>query len=214
MPRPAILFDLDGTLVDSIQLIVESMRHAFRGRSHCPTDEEWTSKIGTPLRNCFADWAADDDDTEILVRGYREYQLEHHDRLMRAYPGVHETLSTLHALGHRMAIVTSKSVELAERALKHTGLKPHFEVIVGLESCTRHKPHPEPVTTALELLGAPPDSAAFVGDSTYDILAGNAAGVATLAALWGPFGRPELEEAGPTAFLGHISELPDALGRL
>ena len=212
--RPALLFDLDGTLVDSIGLIVGSMRHAFRGREVCPTDKEWTSKIGTPLRNCFSDWAADADDVEVLVAGYREWQLANHDRLMSAYYGVAETLAALHQAGHRTALVTSKSEELAVRALRHTGLDPFIDEIVGLEATTRHKPDPEPVQVALDRLGVAPADAMFLGDSPYDILAGNAAGVHTVAALWGPFSRAELEPASPGHFIEQFSELPGVLARL
>lgn len=213
-PPPAILFDLDGTLVDSIQLIVESMRHAFRGRDRSPSDAEWTARIGTPLRACFGGWAEDPDDMERLVAGYREYQVANHDRLVRAYDGVVETLAALSASGHRMALVTSKGEELANRALAHTGLDRFIESVVGLESSNRHKPDPEPVEVALRRLGASSHRAVFVGDSPYDILAGNAAGVHTVAALWGPFGRADLEPARPGHLIEHITELPPLLGRL
>jgi pyrophosphatase PpaX len=212
--QTTLLFDLDGTLVDSIGLIVGSMRHAFRGRERVPTDKEWTSRIGTPLRACFGDWAADDADLELLIQGYREFQLANHDRLMTAYDGVAETLALLRARGHRMALVTSKSEELAIRALRHTGLDPYIEEIVGLEACTRHKPDPEPVEVALRRMGANPSEAIFLGDSPYDILSGNAAGVHTIAALWGPFSRAELELASPGDFIERIGDLPGLLERL
>ncbi len=212
--RPALLFDLDGTLVDSIGLIIGSMRHAFRGRDRSPTDKEWSAKIGTPLRNCFSDWATDADDIEVLIAGYREWQLANHDRLVCAYDGVAETLEALHRAGHRTALVTSKGEELALRALRNTGMEPFIDEIVGLEATTRHKPDPEPVRVALDRLGVAPVDAMFLGDSPYDILAGNAAGVHTVAALWGPFSRAELEPASPGHFIGQFAELPGVLARL
>lgn len=213
MPH-ALLFDLDGTLVDSIELILGSMRHAFRGRERCPSDAEWSSRIGTPLRACFGEWAKDADDIEVLVAGYREWQLANHDRLVHAYDGVADTLANLRKAGHRTALVTSKSEELAVRALRHTGMADYLDEIVGLEASTRHKPDPEPVQIALRRLDVAPANAVFLGDSPYDMLSGNAAGVHTVAALWGPFTRAELEPAEPNHFLDRFSDLPGLLGRL
>lgn len=214
MPARALLFDLDGTLIDSIELILGSMRHAFRGREACPSDQEWSARIGTPLRACFGEWARDEADLATLLAGYREYQLANHDRLVSAYIGVAETLTALRAAGHRTALVTSKSEELALRALRHTALEGHIDVLVGLESSTRHKPDPEPVIVALSRLGVMPRDAIFLGDSPFDIQAGNAAGVHTIAALWGPFTRPDLEPSRPGHFLERIEDLPGVLERL
>lgn len=214
MQKRALLFDLDGTLIDSIELILGSMRHAFRGRDACPTDRQWSSQIGTPLRACFSEWAKDEADLAVLIAGYREYQLANHDRLISAYDGVAETLASLRESGHRTALVTSKSEELAIRALRHTALDGHIDILVGLESSTRHKPDPEPVEVALRRLGVAPEAAAFLGDSPFDMQAGNAAGVLTIAALWGPFTREDLEPSKPSHFLERIEHLPGVLERL
>jgi pyrophosphatase PpaX len=211
-PPRAVLFDLDGTLIDSIELILTSARHAF-GRMGRPwvTDSAWLAGVGTPLATMFGRFAADEQEIQSFIAGYREYQLANHDRLVRRYDGVAETLGVLRSRGHRMAIVTSKTCALAERGLTHTGLSHFVETIVGCDSCSRHKPDPEPVRVALERLGAEPGEAVFVGDSTHDILAGNAAGVRTYAALWGPFSRAELQPAKPAAFLDRVEDLPLAL---
>lgn len=210
--QPALLFDLDGTLVDSITLIVESMRHAFREREGAPSNEEWIAHIGTPLAACFRHYARDEDDVQLLIAGYREYQLANHDRLVRAYEAVPETLRALRERGYPLAVVTSKGEELAHRALKHVGIDDLFETVVGLESSTKHKPDPEPVHVALDRLGATPERGWFVGDSPHDINAGNSAGVTTVAALWGPFSRETLAAAGPSHIIGDIRELPGLLG--
>ena len=211
--RPlAVLFDLDGTLIDSIELILSSARHAFRERrGRVPTDSEWLAGVGIPLATMFGRYAVDDDDLAILIAGYREYQMVHHDRLVRAYEGVAAMLTTLHARGHPLAVVTSKGDALAARGLAHVGLAQHFDTIVGCDSCSQHKPHPEPVQRALERLGYAPSEAVFVGDSVHDMAAGNAAGVTTIAALWGPFTRVDLASSQPTHFLEHASSLPDLL---
>jgi pyrophosphatase PpaX len=214
--RPlAVLFDLDGTLIDSIELILNSARHAFRGRNgRVPTDAEWLTGVGIPLTTMFSRYAADDADLAALIAGYREYQMAHHDRLVRAYEGVADMLVQLHAAGHPLGVVTSKGDALATRGLTHVGLAQYFDVIVGCDSCTRHKPDPEPVLLALERLGYEPNEAVFIGDSVHDVAAGNAAGVTTIAALWGPFSHSDLEPSGPTHFLDKISSLPSLLGSL
>ena len=214
MPRP-ILFDLDGTLIDSIELIQRSKDHAFRVRGRpVPSDEEWLTGIGIPLTTMFERYAAYDADVAEFIREYRAYQLPNHDRLVRGYDGALETLTALRELGHPIAIVTSKSVELSRRGLTHVGLAHLIDTIVGCDSCTNHKPHPEPVLMALERLGHAPEAAVFIGDSVHDMHAGKAAGVITVAALWGPFTRQELLRSDPGYFLDRVAELPALLARL
>lgn len=215
-PRP-LLFDLDGTLVDSIELIVGAMHHAFDGRTHRPSDPEWISLIGTPLQAMLGKWAENADDVAVLVQRYREFQFANHDTLTQPYPGVSETVAELHAAGHPMAVVTSKTVPLSIRALEWVGIARYFPVIVGLESTDRHKPDPAPVKHALAELGRPDASgtaALFVGDSPHDIHAGNAAGILTVAAQWGPFDRKSLADARPGAWLRNIRDLPALLQEL
>lgn len=215
-PRPlAVLFDLDGTLIDSIELILNSARHAFeRAGRATPAEAEWLAGVGTPLVAMFRKYAADDGDVDVLVSGYREYQMEHHDRLVRCYDRVVETVDGLRAAGHPLAIVTSKTGWLARRGLDHVGLGPHFDVVVGCDVCQRHKPDPEPVRLALETLGYGPAEAVFVGDSVHDMLSGNAAGVTTIAALWGPFTRETLAASAPAHYLERIADLPGLLARI
>jgi pyrophosphatase PpaX len=211
----AVLFDLDGTLIDSIELILNSARHAFAGRNgHVPGDTEWLSHVGTPLATTFRRYARDEDDVEALITKYREYQLANHDRLTSAYGTVVETLTALRAAGHQLGIVTSKTEWLARRGLEHVGLGGHFDVIVGCDTCDLHKPDPGPVLFALRALAREPADAVFVGDSVHDMLAGNAAGVATIAALWGPFSREDLAASEPKHYLERISELPALLETL
>lgn len=205
---PAVLFDLDGTLIDSIELILNSARYAFQKLDReCPSDQEWLTGVGIPLFTMFGRYARDEADKAALIAAYREYQMEHHDRLIRCYDAVLETVFELRRRGHELAIVTSKSEYLALRALNQVGLARHIDTIVGCDGSSRHKPDPEPVMIALHRLGCAPSNAIFVGDSIHDILAGNAAGVRTAAALWGPFTRSDLEPGKPSAWLETISDL-------
>jgi pyrophosphatase PpaX len=213
--RPlAVLFDLDGTLIDTIDLLLECARHTFEGRTPAPTDEEWIAGLGTPLRKQFAAYTTSDEEIEALAQRYRAYQREHHDRLTNAYPGVLETLDELEQRGHPMGIVTSKSNEMMDRGLEWVGIMRHMRTRVGMDNAKRHKPDPHPVEVALEELGYSPDEALFLGDSPHDIASGNAAGVITVAALWGPFTREQLEPYHPAYRLDQITDLPKLVDEL
>ena len=211
----ALLFDLDGTLVDSIDLILSSFRSAFETvQGSVPPDEQLLAGVGTPLLAQFEPYARTPAELDALVAAYRAFQREQHDAMLREFEGTRDTLGILKGRGHPMALVTSKMVDLAVRALDFTGLRAYMDVIVGCDSCARHKPDPEPVHVALRQLGLGPAGAVFVGDSPHDIAAGNAAGVATVAALWGPFARATLERAGPTYLLDRVGELPELVLRI
>lgn len=205
---PALLFDLDGTLIDSIALLIASMEHAFAGRTRRPAVPDWIAAIGTPLDAMLRAYAEDDADVYALRARYREHQLAHHDHMVRPYPGVAETVRALHADGHPLAVVTSKMEAGARRGLALAGIESCFDVVIGIEATARHKPDPEPVLHALARLGdAAPSRAVFVGDSTHDMRAGRAAGVVTAAALWGPSSRDDLAATAPTHWLDRIEDL-------
>lgn len=213
--RLAVLFDLDGTLIDSIELILNSARYAFdKLEREWISDDVWLAGIGTPLVAMFSRHARDAGDVDRFIAAYREYQLEHHDRLVRCYAEVAETVDELRRRGHTLAIVTSKTEALASRGLTHVGIRDRFETIVGCDASSRHKPDPEPVLLALNRLGVAVTEAVFVGDSVHDMEAGNAAGVTTIAALWGPFTREQLAPSKPSHYLERVSELPNLVRRL
>jgi pyrophosphatase PpaX len=210
----ALLFDLDGTLVDSIGLILNSARHAFVGfTGRAPSDEEWRAGIGRPLLTVLREHAGDDAEAERLLARYREYQLEHHDRLMSAYPGIVDALRSFAARGHPLAVVTSKADWLARKALDVVGIADLFPVLVGCDSCVNHKPHPEPVERALALLGVAPTDAIFFGDSAHDVESGRGAGVYTVGVTWGAFSRGELEAADADVIIDAVSELSTVVER-
>lgn len=214
-PPLAILFDLDGTLIDSIGLIVGAMEYAFGDRVHRPPVDEWTAAIGTPLDGMLRRWARDEADVKHLRDRYREFQSSQHDAMTTAYPGVVDTVRELHGNGHPLAVVTSKLEAGARRSLRFIGVEECFSSVVGIDATERHKPEPEPVWFALERLGGVPRGRAlFVGDSTHDVRAGNAAGVVTAAATWGPFSREQLAAAGPAHWLDRMTDLPELVARL
>lgn len=207
-PPLAILFDVDGTLVDTIPFILAAVRHAFEGYGRTPTDAEWIAGIGTPLRTQLAGLARRPEDVEPLFQRYRAYWLEHHDGKTRCFPGAVDVVAGLAKRGHPIGIVTAKVETGAYRTLTLTGLLPHVQAIVGADSCANAKPHPEPVLLALEKLGVPASRAILVGDSPHDVAAAKAAGARAVAALWGACTRDALAAAGADWFLADIRELP------
>ncbi|MEK7403008.1 MAG: HAD-IA family hydrolase [Gemmatimonadota bacterium] len=210
---PAVLFDLDGTLIDSIALILQSAQFAFVGHDgRVPSDDEWLTGVGTPLAVMFRKYARDEDQVNALIERYREYQVPNHDRLVKAYDGVVDTVRGLRAARHPLGIVTSKTEVLARLGLECVGIGDCFDVIIGCDTIEIHKPDPAPVHAALDRLGVHASNAVFVGDSVHDMAAGNAAGVVTIAALWGPFSREHLAPSQPRHYLDRIADLPSLLG--
>ena len=209
----ALLFDFDGTLADTTGFLLQSMRHAFELLpERRPSDADWVAGIGTPLRSQLRQFVAEPEVEPLYLR-YRAFQKQNLAALTRPFPATLEVVQRLRARGHAMAIVTSKSEEIARPSMAAMGL-PEFDALIGADSVARHKPDPLPVLTALEKLGAKASAAAFVGDSPHDIAAGNGAGVCTIAALWGPFSREVLERARPTHLLERLELLPALLERL
>ncbi len=209
----AVLFDLDGTLIDSVRLILDSYHHTLATHElPARTDEHWLQGMGTPLRVQFKDWAHDPARLEAMILTYREYNLLHHDNRIAPYPGVIEMMTTIRAHGLGTGLVTSKNREGALRGLRVSGLEGTMEVIVGADDVTHPKPHPEPVLRALEQLDASPRETLFVGDSVHDMESGRQAGVSTAAALWGPFTREHLTGSQPDHWLERPSDLMALFG--
>jgi pyrophosphatase PpaX len=207
------LFDLDGTLIDSIRLILDSYHHTLTQHNlPARTDEEWLKGVGTPLHVQFSDWREAPEVLEAMIATYREYNLKHHDRMVTVYPGVVEAVREIKAAGIQTGLVTSKNRLGAVRGLKLVGLEALLDVLVCADEVTNPKPHPEPVEKAVELLGANPTTTVYVGDSIHDMNSGREAGVRTAAALWGPFGRAHLETARPDYWLETPSDLVKLMG--
>jgi pyrophosphatase PpaX len=203
-----VLFDLDGTLIDSIRLILDSYHHTLAAHGVPPrADEDWLRGVGTPLSVQFAEWRDDLGKLEAMVATYRAYNLAHHDRMVTVYPGVVAAIEAIRAAGRRTGLVTSKNRQGALRGLTLVRLEAMMDVLVCADEVTNPKPHPEPVEKAVALLGADPATTVYVGDSIHDMVSGRAAGVRTAAALWGPFGREHLALATPDYWLETPADL-------
>jgi pyrophosphatase PpaX len=155
--------------------------------------------------------AFDEERAEELVRVYREHNEPLHDDLV-AFEGIERVLERLKSEGRRLGIVTAKRRLTVDLAFAILPLEGFFDAVVTSEETENHKPHPEPVLAALERLGSKPEEAVFVGDSPFDMGAGKAAGVFTLAVSWGKIHPVErLLEAGADAVVHSPEELLDVL---
>lgn len=212
-PPDTVLFDLDGTLIDSVDLIIDSYHHTFRQHGlTLISREELIEGIGTPLVAVFGRMTDQRSEIDNWIVTYREYNLAHHDTRIRAFPGVVEMVQRIHRGGRRLGVVTSKNNAGARRGLRLVGLEELMSVVVGADDVTRHKPDPEPVEYALASLQAMAAGAAFIGDSHHDVASGKAAGVRTIAVSWGPISRARLAAAEPDYLCGSIEEVLTALG--
>ena len=209
MPQfDACLYDLDGTLIDSIELIFATYRHTLlQHRGTAPSDDVWLQGLGTTLREQLGPFARDADELEAMVATYRDFNFDHHDAMIRPFPGTRSAVEGLKAQGVKLGIVTSKMQYGLQRGLRVCGLDDLFTVLVAADNVDKHKPDPAPVLLALEQIGVGPGQTLFVGDSPHDVVAGNAAGVTTAAALWGPFPRSDLERAAPDHWLERPSDI-------
>jgi pyrophosphatase PpaX len=206
----AVLFDLDGTLLDTIALILSSFRHATTTVLGDPLpDEVLLRNVGIPLAVQMVEFDADR--AEELLAVYRVHSGEHHDQLVKAYPGVAEVVAEMEASGMPMAVVTSKSRAQAERGLTITGLRDRFPVLVACEDTDEHKPNPAPLRLAARHLGVDLRYCVYVGDSPHDVRAACDGGAIAIGATWGVSSAEEITAAGPDFVIGSIDELPGLL---
>jgi pyrophosphatase PpaX len=191
-----LLFDLDGTLIDSTELILKTFRDTFDTLGMPKrSDEQLLSQVGRPLYLQMRD--IDPERQSELVEMYAKLYRENHDQLIREIPGVKGALTELKDRGYRMAVVTSKRSSGTQYDLKHFAMTHLIEVVVAANDTDHHKPRPEPVLKALERLGASSREATYIGDSPFDIRSAHAAGVLAGAVEWSPFPREVLEAEEP-----------------
>lgn len=213
MPLKAVLFDLDGTLIDTEAMILASFKHATAtvlGRDI--PNRELLAMVGMPLDAQME--LIDPARAQELAVTYREHNHRVHDELIQGFPGVCETLKELLGQGYRLAVVTSKRHELALRGLSCFGLEGCFEFVLGADDTAQHKPKPGPLLDAAARMGLPPCACVYVGDSPYDMQAARAAGTVAVAALWGMFAREQLVSAGAEHEAAAIGELPGLIRSL
>lgn len=208
-----ILFDLDGTLINTIDLIVASFEHTLE--AYFPGEyskSDIPAFIGPPLSETFE--RINPDHVEEMIAVYRKFNHANHDSLVTEYEGVIETLDQLAARGFAMAIVTTKRRDTALKGLELMGMAEYFPVVISLDEVTKYKPDPEPLMLALEQLGRQPEQALMVGDSEHDILGGKNTGTLTAGVSWSIKGRDHLQTYEPDVMLEKMTDLIDYIDSL
>lgn len=201
-----VLFDLDGTIVDTIGLIVASYQHAFREVLGREVDERTARGwIGRPLLGALLE--AEPEHGHALDAAYRRWNLAHTERLIRSVDGIAALLDDLAHAGIGRAVVTSKRREAADLALRCVGLDAAVTVVSAMEDTERHKPEPEPLRRAARVLGLAAEDCVYVGDAVVDVEAAHAAGMAAVAVTWGAGEAAALRAARPAAVVDTVAEL-------
>lgn len=206
MKTKALLFDFDGTLLNTNELIVQTFMYIFDEKFPGQySTEDCLRFIGPSLKQTFDELTPGE--TDLMIEKYKEWNAINHDSLVTSYDAVVETLEELHKLGIKMAIVSTKSSEGLARGLKILGAEKFFDVIVGLDHVEHVKPHPEPVLLALQKLGVEKEEAIMIGDNSHDIEGGKNASVRTAGVAWSAKGVDYLMSYEPTYMLYHMRDL-------
>lgn len=201
-----LLFDFDGTLLDTNELIIQSFTHVLE--EHFPgkySREDILPFLGPTLQETFE--SVNLEKSAQLIQQYRAWNVAKHDELACEFDGVYETLHTLKEQGLTMAIVSTKQREVVIKGLRLLGVEDLFDVVIGLDDVQKPKPDPEPILLALERLGAEKDEALMIGDNYHDIEGGQNAGVRTAGVAWTIKGEDFLQLFNPDYMLQHISDL-------
>lgn len=202
----AVLFDFDGTIMDTTDLIIESFKYTVRQHLNYEIKaEELYPTFGRPLIDALEELAPGQG--EALIKTYREFNLAKHDEMVTIFDRVPETLIALKDRGCRLGIVTSKAKHTLYRGLDLYNLRPYFDAIVALEDTEYHKPRPEPVLHCLRLLQVEPEQALYVGDSPHDIKSAHAAGVKAVAVRWSYLSWESILAENPEYTIDSMEEL-------
>lgn len=209
MKTEAVLFDLDGTLIDSLPLIVKIYRKVFDELKLPWGDDDVVKMIGLPLKDIGRHYTGEQ--VEHFEELYRFYYHREHDRYTSLFPGTIPLLDLLKEKGIRLGIVTSKGKTGAWMSINYTGLKPYMDIVVTAHDVIKPKPDPEPLLKALNHFGIEAARSIFVGDSSYDILTGKNTGSRTLGVTWGLGSEEELARLKPDGLLHRWDDLPGYL---
>lgn len=206
--KKAVIFDLDGTVLNTDLLIKKSFIHVFKKYrpDYTLSEEELLSFLGPSLYDTFSCYF-EQSMVKELIDYYREYNHAHHEDYVTIYPGVKETLQYLKDHGYPMAIVTTKVKDAAYIGLDLFGLTDYFQVVIGHDDVHRSKPDPEGILLALDQLGV--KDGYYIGDNITDILAGKNAGLKTIGVKWSPKGYKLMEKENPDLLIDRFSEIID-----
>ena len=206
----AVLFDLDGTLMDTVPLILASHQHTIQKvLGWVPDDDENLATIGEPLLTTFQRYS---EDWEVMLDEYIGWSVPKTASHSRLFPGVLSTLQALRARGIQLGVVTARRCDSLRICLEAFDLTDFFQVLICAEDTDRHKPHPAPLLLAMERLGIPQASQLrYVGDTVYDLEAARAAGMPVAAVDWTAMDKDAIDLLGPDFWLDHMGDLPSWL---
>ncbi|MEW5953644.1 MAG: HAD-IA family hydrolase [Bacillota bacterium] len=205
MNKKYILFDLDGTILDSLPLIRQSFEQVFKQMDIPWGQGEVMQTVGLPLAEICRLFGKDRQ--QEMFERYLTFQDTVHDRIIRVFPGAIDCLAVLKEQNLPLGVVTSKRRRMTLRGLQITGLEKFFDVTVTMEDTSRHKPAADPVLKAMEQIRALPAATVYVGDSHFDIQAGKNAGVRTVGVTWGMAGPEHLKAHSPDHLVENWEEL-------
>lgn len=178
-----ILFDLDGTLLDTNELIIQSFQHTYQRHLNKQVDKEEIIKTFGEILKITLDREFGDD-SEEAIKTYRNFQIGKFEKLISIHAGVKEGVIKLYKQGYKLGVVTSRLNESAIRGLNHFGLMEYFNIIIGADDTEKHKPDPTPAFMALKEMGGKPEETIFVGDSPFDVLCSKNAGIKSVIVGW------------------------------
>lgn len=201
-----ILFDLDGTLLNTRNLIDRSFIHTFHHfrPDMVITDEDLDSFFGPSLRQTFSRFSDDEEEVLEMIKYYRAFNIENHDEMVTAFPNAKSLIKTLYKKGYKLGVVSSKRTDLVEHGLELFGLKDKMQVILGEEAVSNPKPDPEGINKAIKLVNG--KKALYVGDGVSDILAGKNAGIDTVGVLYSNR-KQQIIDANPTYTIKDLNQL-------
>lgn len=209
----AVIFDLDGTLLNTDLLIHKTFDHVFEKYKpgYILSEEEHLSFLGPTLKDTFARYFPESMSDE-LIEYYRDYNHAHHEDFVTIYPTVKETLETLKNKGYPLAVVTTKYSKAAYLGLDLFDFTQYFDVVLGMDNVNRVKPDPEGILKAMNQTNC--KKALYVGDNTSDILAGKNAGVHTAGVKWTPKGTSEMEKLNPDLMIDEMKDIIHFIERM
>jgi phosphoglycolate phosphatase len=194
----AVLLDLDGTLVDSLEDLTDAVNHIRSFFSFQPlTEGDVRLKIGKGARYLVQQVLSDltENDTDRALKLFLDFNRQHIADKSRLYPEIPEALHELEAQGIRLAVISNKNEDLCTLILQALGIYDHFEVICGGDTYPERKPSPLPLLYVADKMGIAPYECVMAGDSINDILAGQQANIASIACSWGYGSAEELAGA-------------------
>lgn len=207
-----VLFDLDGTIVDTNELIIESFLYVLNDKLGMQvTREQLIPQMGGPLIEQFK-YFTGQANVDQHVADYRTYNLKRHDEMVKVFPYVNEVFQAFAERDIKMGVVTTKMRDSTTRVLRMFGLLPYLQTIITLEDVEHAKPHPEPVLSALTAINADPRETVMVGDSSFDIISAQQAGAYSAGVAWSLKGAEFLATYKPDWILKDMRDLYDIVG--